>query len=61
VYRIVAVKENETVKWERSSELIVIAKARVWASEGWEVTITNDEGKELSASVIESAPTKTLM
>jgi hypothetical protein len=24
------------------------AKARVWASEGWEVKITDDEGKELA-------------
>jgi hypothetical protein len=48
VYRIVAVRENETVKWERSSELIALAKARVWASEGWEVKITDDKGKELA-------------
>jgi hypothetical protein len=41
-------KENETVKWERSSQLIAIAKARVWASEGWEVTVTDDDGNELT-------------
>lgn len=46
MYRIVAVRDNETVKWERSSELIAIAKARVWASEGWKVTIRDDEGNE---------------
>ena len=33
---------------ERSSELIAFAKARVWASEGWEVKITDDKGKELA-------------
>jgi hypothetical protein len=32
-YQIVAVRENETVKCERSSVLIAIAKARVWTSE----------------------------
>jgi hypothetical protein len=49
VYRIVAVKDNETVKWERSSELIAFAKARVWASEGWDVRITDNEGKQLAS------------
>ena len=49
MYRIYAVRDNETVKWERSSELIALAKARVWASEGWEVTITDDQGNELAS------------
>jgi len=38
-YRIVAERENETVRMDRTSSLIAIAKARVWASEGWDVTI----------------------
>lgn len=38
-YRIVAERGNETVKMDRSSSLMAIAKARVWASEGWNVTI----------------------
>jgi hypothetical protein len=46
-YQIVAVRENETVKCERSSVLIAIAKARVWTSEGWQVSITDQEGKTL--------------
>lgn len=46
-YQIVAVRENETVKCERSSVLIAIAKARVWTSEGWQVVITDSEGKTL--------------
>lgn len=54
MYRIIAVKENETVKWERSSELIALAKARVWASEGWDVEITDDEGKQLANLPAES-------
>ena len=54
VYRIIALKENETVKWERTSELIAVAKARVWASEGWHVEITDGEGKSLDIGVLES-------
>ena len=38
-YRIVAERENETVRMDRVSSLMAVAKARVWASEGWEVTI----------------------
>ena len=38
-YRIVAERENETVRMDRTSSLMAIAKARVWASEGWDVTI----------------------
>ena len=37
VYRIVAARGNETVRWERTSELIAVAKARVWTSEDWHV------------------------
>ena len=38
-YRIVAERENETVRMDRMSSLMALAKARVWASEGWNVTI----------------------
>jgi hypothetical protein len=47
-YRIVAERENETVKMDRTSSLIAIAKARVWASEGWEVTIIVHEENEVA-------------
>ena len=51
-YRIVAERENETVRMDRMSSLMAVAKARVWASEGWEVTIiVRDED--------ESAPAET--
>jgi hypothetical protein len=33
------------VRSERVSELIAIAKARVWASEGWLVVISDGNGK----------------
>ena len=38
-FEIVAERESETVRTKRSSSLIAIAYARVWASEGWSVTI----------------------
>jgi len=45
-YRIVAERENETVRMDRVSSLMAVAKARVWASEGWDVTIiVRDEEK----------------
>jgi hypothetical protein len=44
-YTITAQRENETVQSERVSELIAIAKARVWASEGWLVVISDGNGK----------------
>jgi hypothetical protein len=46
-YQIVAVRENEKVSCERTSVLIAIAKARVWTSEGWQVVITDEEGRKL--------------
>jgi hypothetical protein len=57
VYRIVAARENETVRWERTSELIAVAKARVWTSEGWHVEITDDEGRALDPAEFEASLT----
>ena len=39
---IVAQRDSETVTMKRDSSLIAIAKARVWASEGWNVTVVVD-------------------
>ena len=51
-YRIVAERGNETVRMDRSSSLMAVAKARVWASEGWEVTIlVRDQEAELAPPV----------
>jgi hypothetical protein len=44
-YRMIAERDNETVKIERQSSLLIVAKARVWASEGWHVVITGPDGK----------------
>jgi hypothetical protein len=44
-YQMIAERDNETVKIERTSTLVIVAKARIWASEGWHVVITDAEGK----------------
>jgi hypothetical protein len=44
-YTIVAEKDNAKVKTERNSLLIAVAKARVWADEGWNVVVADDDGK----------------
>jgi len=52
-YKMIAERGNETVKSERISLLITVAKARVWVSEGWQVTITDDEGKVFAPAELE--------
>ena len=44
-YKMIAERDNETVTIEKESSLIIVAKARVWASEGWQVVITDADGK----------------
>jgi hypothetical protein len=52
-YKIVATKEDETMRWARQSLLIAAAKARVWASEGWQVVVTDDEARTLDLADFE--------
>jgi hypothetical protein len=40
-YSMIAERENETVKAERESRMIIPAKARIFASEGWNVVVTD--------------------
>jgi hypothetical protein len=42
---MIAERENEKIEIERTSSLVIVAKAKVWASEGWQVVITDGEGK----------------
>ncbi len=42
---MIAERENETVKVERQSRLMIAAKAKVFASEGWKVVVTDGEGQ----------------
>ena len=53
-YRMVAERDGSTVSVERESLLIMVAKARIWASEGWKVVITDADGKSYEAADFES-------
>jgi hypothetical protein len=57
-YKMVAERENETFKTERSSAYIVLANARVWASEGWRVKITDGDGKVFGPAEFETFVSK---
>src|SRR5262249_50763225 len=52
-YQMIAERDNTTVKVERQSSLLIVAKARVWVSEGWQVVITDAEGKTYAAAAFE--------
>jgi hypothetical protein len=52
-FAIVVKKDRQTVRMDRNSFLIALAKARVWASEGWDVTIVDNEN---AAAVVEHFP-----
>ena len=49
-YSMVATRDNETIRKTRQSAMIVLASARVWQSEGWQVTITDPDGNEFDTS-----------
>jgi hypothetical protein len=51
---MVAERDNETVQIERDSALVVVAKARVWASEGWQVEIVDANGKIFASADFDS-------
>ncbi len=44
-YEIIAERETETVRMLRNSSLMALAKAKVWADEGWTVTVIVDDGE----------------
>ena len=52
-YKIVGTKEDQTVRSERESLLIAAAKARVWSRAGWNVVVTDSEGKTLDPTGFE--------
>jgi hypothetical protein len=49
-YKMIAERENEKYSFARESRLLIVAKARVWASEGWKVVITDQDGKAYAPS-----------
>jgi hypothetical protein len=44
-YKMVAERDNAKYSFARESRLLIVAKAKVWASEGWRVVITDQDGK----------------
>ena len=42
---MIAERDDETICVERISSLITVANAKVWASEGWQVEIVDENGK----------------
>ena len=52
-YEIVATKEDQAMRSVRQSLLIAAAKAGVWASEGWDVVVTDGEEKTLDPADFE--------
>jgi predicted membrane GTPase involved in stress response len=46
---MIAERDNETYRAERESRLLIVAKAKIFASEGWKVVITDHEGKAYQA------------
>lgn len=43
-YKMIAERDDTTVRVERQSSLLIVAKAKVWVSEGWQVVITDADG-----------------
>jgi hypothetical protein len=52
-YIIVAEKDNAKVTIERNSLLIAVANARVWADEGWNVVVADNDGKPLDPAELD--------
>lgn len=52
-YKIVAQKDDTTVRSERNSLLIAAAKARIWIEEGWDVSVTDSEGNKLERAELD--------
>ena len=55
-YKMVAERDDQKVIKERASALIVLANARVWESEGWQVMITDAEGTTSAVPERPAAP-----
>jgi hypothetical protein len=50
---MLAERDNEKVHSRKISAFIAVAKARVWASEGWDVVLADDDGKTFTPAEFE--------
>ena len=53
---MVAERDNAKIRYERQSRLVILAKAKVWAREGWQVVITDAEGRSYAPAEFEQLP-----
>jgi uncharacterized protein YjbI with pentapeptide repeats len=54
-YTMIAERNNQTVRKQRESALIVLANARVMQSEGWQVVILDDDGTDFDPRAFEAS------
>lgn len=55
-YTMIAERDNQKVRKQRESALIVLANARLLESEGWQVVIVDDEGADFDVAEFEAGP-----
>ncbi|WP_316236611.1 hypothetical protein [Bradyrhizobium sp. SZCCHNR1015] len=53
-YTMVAEREQQTIRKQRESALIVLANAQVMEAEGWQVVITDEDGNSLPLAEFEA-------
>jgi hypothetical protein len=53
-YQMIAERDNERAQSRSVSLFIAAAKARVWASEGWDVVVTDDTGKKFTPAELDA-------
>jgi len=54
-YTMIAERNNQKVRKQRESALIVLANARVLQSEGWQVVILDDKGSDFEPRAFEAS------
>jgi hypothetical protein len=53
-YIVTAIRDDEKMQSVRNSALIALAKARVWESEGWRVSIADPDGQEHAVAQLDA-------
>ncbi|MGJ4881728.1 MULTISPECIES: hypothetical protein [unclassified Bradyrhizobium] len=53
-YTMVAEREQQTIRKQRESALIVLANAQVMEAEGWQVVITDEDGNSMPLAEFEA-------
>ncbi|MCG6205347.1 hypothetical protein LPW26_11905 [Rhodopseudomonas sp. HC1] len=53
-YTVTAIRDDEKMQSVRNSALIALAKARVWESEGWRVSIDGPDGRKHAVAQLDA-------